>query len=397
MKKNILFLLFIILLNVNSTNAFSYNFYTSNIPEDSVKKRKDVNNDTTSKLYKFNHKMEKMVNYFPLPVISYSTETNWLIGLTKFNSFRMGTKNQKDTTIQPSQITATAYFTLNKQYKIVAESKLMFGHNKYTSNTQLLFYDYPANYYGTGNDTKREDEFLLDVVRYSATQSFGYNITNKLYVALKYEIASYTKVDSVKNPVKPIDPKFTNLKDNEGLQSGIGFTFSREGRDNRFNATRGSYLFLEFMNYGKWIGSEFGYNTITLDARKYYTPFKWLTVGGQLYTEVKEGDVPVQSLALMGGDNRMRGIFNGRYRDKGMIETQVEARIPIWWIFGGVIFAGAGQSFPDYSKFSWDRTKIAYGAGLRVMVNSATRANIRFDVGVHDSKALFFFTFSEAF
>jgi len=395
MSFKVLMITFLLLfISMNTSSAFNYE---SANPKDTIKKKKNVNTDTTAKLYKFNKKMERMVKYFPLPIVSFSSETNWLIGLTKFNAFRMGTKDQTDTTIQPSQITATAYFTLNKQYKIVAESRLMFGQNKYISDTELLFYDYPANYYGTGNDTKREDEFLLDVVRYSATQSFGYNITSELYIALKYEIASFVKVDSTRSPVTPINPKFTNLKDNEGLQSGLGFTFSREGRDNRFNAKKGSYLFFEYMNYGKWIGSEFGYNTITLDARKYYTPFKWLTVAGQLYTEVKDGDIPIQSLAQMGGDNRMRGVYNGRFRDKAMIESQIEARIPIWWIFGGVVFAGAGQSFSDYSNFSWDRTKIAYGAGLRVMVNSDTQTNIRFDLGVHDSHPLFFFTFSEAF
>jgi len=376
--------------------SFAFN-YESAVPRDTTKKRKDVNSDTTSKLYKFNKKMERIVKYIPFPIVSYSTETNWLIGITKMNAFRMGTKNQNDTTIQPSYVTGTAYFTLNKQYKVVANARLMFGHNKYITNTEFLFVDFPTNYYGTGNDTRREDAFLLETEQFSINQDLGYNITNKLYIALKYHFTNYIKVDSIKNPENPIDPKFTHLKDNEGYQSGIGFNFSREGRDNRFNAKRGSYIFVEYLNYGKWIGSKFNYNTFTLDLRKYVSPYKWLTFAGQFYTELKEGDVPIQSLALMGGDNRLRGVFNGRYRDKTMIETQVEARFPIWWIFGGVVFAGAGQSAPDLSKYSFDRTKLAYGAGIRMNINEATRMNVRFDIGIHQNQPLFFFTFSEAF
>ena len=356
-----------------------------------------VTDTSVSKVDKFNKTMEKIIVYSPLPVISYSTETNWMFGLTKINAFRIGAKDQYDTTYQPSQITALAYFTLNNQYKADVTVNLAFGHNKYLIYTDLLFIDFPNLYFGTGDDTHIEDECLVVTENFSWIQSFGYRISSKWYVGIKYHFNNYFKVDTVSNG-EGCNKELPDLTVNEGLQSGLGFSISRETRDNRFNARVGSYLFFEYLNYGKWIGSKFNYNSIIAEYRFYFTPVKWLTIAAQIYSEFKLGDyVPIQSLALMGGDNRSRGIYIGRFRDKTMLEGQVELRFPIVWILGGVVFTGLGQVQPEMSKYSWNELRWTYGAGLRLTVNEATRSNLRFDVGLFRGQPLYFFTFSEAF
>ena len=391
MKHLILF----VLLSIFSLHALALNFVSDYILVDSI------NSDTTStksKLDRFNKKMERIVKYWPLPMASYSSETDWLIGLTKINSFRMGTHDQNDTTIQPSEVTALAYFTLNKQYKVLATSNLMFGQNKYESYTQVGFVDFPNFYYGVGNNTQFNDECLVEVEHILFEQSLGYKINKRWYIGIKYHYVNYLKVDTLVKGDEHCNQEIVEgLDKNEGVQSGLGVKVSRETRDNRFNARKGSYLYLEYMNYGKWIGSKFNYHSLILDYRKFLTPLKWLTIAGQFYAEAKFGDIPVQSLSLMGGDNRMRGIYIGRFRDKTMIEGQVEARFPIYWIFGGTVFTSLGEVAPQLSSYTLQGIKWTYGFGLRLSVNEATRSNIRFDIGFFENKPLFFFTFSEAF
>lgn len=391
MKHLILF----VLLSIFSLHALALNFVSDYILVDSI------NSDTTStksKLDRFNKKMERIVKYWPLPMASYSSETDWLIGLTKINSFRMGTHDQNDTTIQPSEVTALAYFTLNKQYKVLATSNLMFGQNKYESYTQVGFIDFPNFYYGVGNNTQFNDECLVEVEHILFEQSLGYKINKRWYIGIKYHYVNYLKVDTLVKGDEHCNQEIVEgLDKNEGVQSGLGVKVSRETRDNRFNARKGSYLYLEYMNYGKWIGSKFNYHSLILDYRKFLTPLKWLTIAGQFYAEAKFGDIPVQSLSLMGGDNRMRGIYIGRFRDKTMIEGQVEARFPIYWIFGGTVFTSLGEVAPQLSSYTLQGIKWTYGFGLRLSVNEATRSNIRFDIGFFENKPLFFFTFSEAF
>ena len=396
-----LFFLFLILFIFEQAHASvkqcNHSFFDDELRDSVTNQQADTSNTTMGKLDHFNDKMEKIVVYSPLPVISYSSETDWLFGLTKINAFRIGAKNQHDTTFQPSHVTALAYLTLAKQYKVALTADLMFGKDKYNSFTELLFMDFPNFYFGVGDDTELSDQCLVETENFSITQMFSYKLTKRWHIGLKYHYNNYYKVDILSSDEHCADD-IPDLSVNEGTQSGIGITINRETRDNRFNARRGSYLFFEYMDYGKWIGSEFKYQSIILEYRKYYTPLKWLTLAGQIYTETKIGDnIPVQSLSLMGGDNRMRGIYIGRFRDKSMIEGQIEARFPIFWIFSGVVFTGLGEVAPTYKAYTWEGIKWTYGAGLRMNVNKATRTNIRFDVGFFQHQPLFFFTFSEAF
>jgi outer membrane protein assembly factor BamA len=153
----------------------------------------------------------------------------------------------------------------------------------------------------------------------------------------------------------------------------------------------------KFMTNVNWLGSNFAYRTVSLDLRKYVTPLKWLTIAGQFYSEANFGEVPVQSLAMLGGSDRMRGIYIGRFRDMTKIETQLELRFPIIWLIGGTVFTGLGEVAPEISKYSLQGIKWTYGLGLRMSVNEATRTNMRFDLGFYEGRSQFFFTFSEAF
>ena len=395
MRKFIFLLVFTIFLSSANANSLKLNcFIVDTIAADTTKNN-EIGSDTLSKMDKINKKMEHILKVFPLPVISYSTTTEWLFGLTKINTFRIA-KDQADTTIQPSSITALAYLTQMEQYKFVITSNLMFGKNKYESFTQFLLINFPILYFGIGNNTNADINCVLDSRNIGFTQKFKYNFSEKWYVGAQYKFDYYTKIDTI-GECSLCNEDVTNLPDNEGIQSGFGLSISRESRDNRFNAQRGSYMNLEFMTYVNWLGSNFSYRTFTLDLRKYITPVKWLTIAGQFYAEAKFGEVPVQSLALMGGPDRMRGIYYGRFRDKTIMETQLELRFPIVWLIGGTVFTGLGHVAPDISKYSLQGIKWTYGVGLRMMVSQATRTNMRFDLGFYDGRSQFFFTFSEAF
>jgi hypothetical protein len=377
--------LIVVLLQI-SFNSFSQS--------DTSQVQKSDSTGFKSKLDKINATMEKVVKYSPLPIISYSTETDWMFGLTKYNGFRIGSKGSNDSTIQPSHITSLAYFTLNHQYKIGTEIDLMFGHNKYRSHTQVYYLDFPDYYYGLGDTTDYNNERLVNSTNLDISTGFEYNITSRLYIGIYYQYNNFFVLDYSDT----LDyPGRIDLIPNEGLQSGIGLNFARETRDNRFNAKKGSYLFIKYMNYGKWVGSKFNYNLILIDYRNYFTPVKFLTIATQIYTEGRFGDVPVQSLALMGGDNRMRGIYLGRYRDHTLIDGQLELRFPIAWIIGGTLFGGLGEVAPDYGKYTFNGIHWSAGAGLRLMVDSNSRTNLRFDIGFSKDRMLFFFTFLEAF
>ena len=359
----------------------------------------DKNSEDTiqhiSKFQKFNKGMEKFVKYYPLPVISYSSETNWLLGLTKYNAFKMTRHGVRDTLTQPSHVNALVYYTLNKQFKINLEGDVMLPGNKFNFSSRFTYLSFPELYFGTGNFTEKDSAKTLMIKSLEILARAKYKFFRNYYAGLSYSYLNFMDVyftDSLD------ESENEEISKNEGLQSGFGLTLSYEGRDNRYNPDRGSYILLEFHAFEKWTGSDFAFTRWSADLRKYVTIVpKKLIIAGQLYTENVYGDVPVQSLAFLGGTSRMRGIYEGRYRDNSSSSGQLELRFPIVWIIGGVVFGSIGETAPDYSAYSFDRLHWAAGGGLRLMVDSEHRINIRFDFGFSKDDHTIYFGFMEAF
>ncbi len=361
-------------------------------------------NDTIAKkksaFDKINEKMEWIVKWFPLPMISYNTQTNWLFGLTKFNSFKIGKDVEKDTLVPTSTVTGLAYYTLNDQFKFVANSDLFFGRTGWRNNTQFIVAHVPLLYYGVGNDTELEDECLVTFDQFEITDVIGYNFYKRVYLSFLYNFNNYTKIDYyVDKTTNEIECSHmdTTLTQNEGIQSGIGLMLYNERRDNNINAHKGSFTILAFTTYHQNLGSQFNYSYLMLDYRKYFPLAEKLTLATQFYSVYKFGDVPVQSLAQLGGSDKMRGIYLGRYRDKLMTVAQAELRFPIYWIISAVAFGGIGEVASTFSSYKLDGIHWSAGAGLRLMVDSQHKANIRFDYGISNDQHFFFFGFGEAF
>jgi hypothetical protein len=102
-------------------------------------------------------------------------------------------------------------------------------------------------------------------------------------------------------------------------------------------------------------------------------------------------------MALMGGTERMRGYYEGQYRNNVTINGQFEVRRHLFWLIGGVAFISAGEVVPFYADFNSKNIKLTAGGGLRLMVNQEHKTNLRFDFGIGKNTYVLFFGFSEAF
>jgi outer membrane translocation and assembly module TamA len=102
-------------------------------------------------------------------------------------------------------------------------------------------------------------------------------------------------------------------------------------------------------------------------------------------------------MSIAGNEDMLRGYPKNRFRDNHFMGTQVEYRFPLFWRFGMTTFAGFGDVFSRPQDLSWRTTKYTVGAGLRFMVNSAERLNIRLDYGYGSQGGYFWFSVAEAF
>lgn len=80
-----------------------------------------------------------------------------------------------------------------------------------------------------------------------------------------------------------------------------------------------------------------------------------------LHAMFNYGNTPWTMLSLLGGSYRMRGYYEGRYRDKKMIEAQVELRQKVYGRSGIAVWIGAGQCLSIHSAVQLE----AYAAELR--------------------------------
>lgn len=190
------------------------------------------------------------------------------------------------------------------------------------------------------------------------------------------------------------------------FNTNVGLFAQYDTRDVTFNASRGIFLKAEAKWYPQWLGNtgrHFGRVTLTFDT--YRTLWRGATLAYDLYADCIFGTPSWNLYAKMGGSERMRGYYEGRYRDQRLVETQLELRQKIYKRHGVVGWFGLGQVWGT-DKFQWRNTLYSFGAGYRFEFKS--RMNIRLDYGwgVYGNQQLpwdrkrssaFLFTASEAF
>ena len=110
------------------------------------------------------------------------------------------------------------------------------------------------------------------------------------------------------------------------------------------------------------------------------------------------GDPPFQQLAILGGQQLLRGYYEGRFRDRDLWALQAELRAGHWKRMGLVAFVGAGDVAHRFSELRLDEVQASYGLGLRWQLSASEGMQIRADLGFNDEGGSgFYLAFLEAF
>jgi hypothetical protein len=104
-------------------------------------------------------------------------------------------------------------------------------------------------------------------------------------------------------------------------------------------------------------------------------------LGLRLYAEFIEqtGDdpVPFYELVTLGGLERMRGFFLGRFRGPSALVLTLDYRYPVWSYLDANAFVSLGNAFEEHlAGFAWDRLHLVWGIGVR----SNTSRDVSFDL-----------------
>ena len=354
---------------------------TSSVPKDSL-----------SKFDSFNKKAENLFRILPVPLYSYSTEAGNTFGLAKFNLFQL---SKKDTISKPSKLSEVVTFSSKGRINASVTNELVFNQNKNIILSYINYKKQPEYIFGLGNDVKRDsvEQVQYERLKFSATSLF--RVAKDFYVGVPIDLASYFNVEPDSNSFL-IRDSVAGLEG--GFTFGTGLDAAYDSRDNRYNPYKGAYILAVMWWHPTFLGSAYDYTRFEFDARKYFNPWLNHVIAIQATTTATGGDVPFYDLAQMGGDNKMRGYYQGAYRDNVLVDGQVEYRMPIWKIFGMTAWLGTGRVAHSYSDLSLDGFRISYGAGIRIKVDSKHNTNLRIDFGFGENGIKgTYINFAEAF
>ena len=331
------------------------------------------------------------LKFIVLPLVFYSPDTKLGGGLGGIVTFNF----PKDSiNARRSSVTIGAAYTQLNQFLLYFPFQLYPQNQNYLINGEVGYYRYVYNYFGTGNgfpdDYSEKYSATYPRLRLNVAKKYGSN----LYLGVRYAFDKFTMTarDSggllIKNTI---------TGSNGGLVSGAGLSMTYDTRNQIFYPTGGWLVDAQVYTEGGYTGSDFNYQRLSIDAARYIQTSKNTVLVVNAIGIVSLGDVPFHQLALLGGGKRLRGYYEGKYRDKDLFVLQSEWRFSIGRRFGGVVFGGMGGISDKISHFSIQNTKLNGGIGARFMLDKAQHINIRADYGIGYKSSGFYLTIGEAF
>ncbi|MFT5242685.1 MAG: outer membrane protein assembly factor BamA [Glaciecola sp.] len=333
----------------------------------------------------------KKVNFSAYPYVFYSPETQAAIGGGGIVLFY--TKDNKK--LRPSKIGFGAHYTTNKQYKFSLNPSVYFNSNNLVVNMPVSFGYTLDRFFGIGNSTV--DNGSEEYFREDFNFQLEVQVPPVLFFADRTGfILDYknTSIVDVKENQFLIDESVNGFEGGDIFGIGVNLVWDR--RDNVFYPTEGHYQYIKFIMYPE--PSDFVFSTFEVDVRHYKQLLKNQVLATNLYIKSVGGNPPFYELAALGGQNRMRGYFQGRYRDRNYVAFQAELRQYFTKKFGFVAFGGFGDVGEELTDLALKDLKYSVGGGLRYLFNKKENVNLRMDIAFgRDGNTGIYFGIEESF
>ena len=333
------------------------------------------------------------VNWFAYPYAFYTPETNLAFGAAGILYFR----TEPDRQLNPSQVLLSGYYTVNDQYDVTLNPQFYFSRNRYFGSLDLGFKKVIDKFYGIGNDTEERgnEPYTANAIRAELIFQMPPPLVSFVkLIGVIYRYNYYRILDRQDNPFLHADA----VPGTEGgASSGFGMIWVLDSRDNIYSPSRGVFHQFRAVFHSRAFGSRYDFNDYRADLRGYYPVASETVVGVHLYGNLVRGYPPFYELARLGGSERMRGYYEGRFRDRNYITGQLELRQMIWRRIGVVGFVGAGQVNDQTKRLSLNGFKPTYGFGVRYVIDLKERISVRADFAWGENSNGIYFSINQAF
>jgi hypothetical protein len=313
-----------------------------------------------------------------LPFVSYAPQTKVMFGVAGGYQFKWPGMSG-DSGTRASYLAASFAYTTKGQWSSFVETSLLTPHSRWWLFGRAAAGFFPLFYYGVGPHTEEADTNLMENRFIRLEGKVMRRVTGQLYLGPYYRLLSTFDVAWQFPSRIP-----TNLPGgNGGVSSALGFTLLVDQRNSITTPTQGHYFQMDYLRDARFLGSDFGYSHLAVDARTYLPVRRGRDVVAlTVYGDFNGSRVPIQAMALLSNFTSqfvMRGVYLGRFRDRHELVAQVDYRGHLKGRFGYVVFGSSGNVFGSPGNDLFDDVKFTYGAGLRFNVNPRDPLNLRVD------------------
>lgn len=252
----------------------------------------------------------------------------------------------------------------------------------------------PTYYWGKGyragkNDSNKEEYRSQE---FAIHPRLLYRVANTTYMGLGWNFSSVNASDPDSGAKRYFSQ---SIGGRSVMSSGISAHFSYDTRDFLPNARHGQAFEIIYTYFSPELGSDHRFHTTQLQFSAYYPLSDKTVLAFDNYARFSAGDVPWNQLSLLGNGQRMRGYYEGRYRDNNIFTTQLELRHKLDWRHGVVGWIGTGTLGDSPSQLGTKHWLPSVGIGYRFEFKP--RMNVRLDFGVGKDSTGFYFQVGEAF
>ncbi|CAH1529361.1 Omp85 domain-containing protein [Vibrio rotiferianus] len=289
-----------------------------------------------------------------------------------------------------STVTVTSYGSTSGSYGLGLNNRTYLKNDKVRLLGEAWISHTPGYYWGIGSQAAENEnnKVQYEGQRLQLSPKIAVEVAPNTYAKLGWQWQSFSKVDGVDGDILPSEVA-------DATSSGVLVGMEYDTRDFEPNPMRGQFLDVEWIANRDSLGSDEDYDNLVANYRVYQQWSDTTIIAMEVYSQSIFGDAPWFDYAQLGDDQRMRGYYQGQYRDKHQLSTQVEIRHTIAGRHGVVGWLGAGNIAPTYHELFENSWLPTVGVGYRFAFKA--RINVRVDLGVGKDSSGFYFQINEAF
>lgn len=311
---------------------------------------------------------EEGIQWFAVPTFGTSPETGFYLGAVGLLVF----PTDAEGVAQRTALDAEFQITFRLQIRLDTKFTAVLDKGNWILDTNLYLGLEPDYFYGIGMRPPLQEE------QYNARRintGFGFkralDAKKRLFVGGFYQFTAL----GVEPGMRLGAPEIVGSEG--GIISSPGIELNWDARDSALVPRNGTFFDVRLQGMPTFLGSTNNYGRLTLDARGYIDVAHDHVLAARAYSIFGFGEIPVYDLAMLGGENLLRGTYRGRYRDRNLWATQFEYRSPLLWIFRFNVFSSLGRVASTISGLNpWTEGD----AGVNWTIGGGTRVKIDDDV-----------------